>query len=473
MSQLLKLKFLQTVSTLVFMVSMCCSLAYMSQWLTPSGNDLRMEFEQVSNSDLSVLPAEVIDNQMPQIGRLVFYTSGLWSKWMGGFGGHLWRYLLFFGTLGGFWLACRKAEYEKPLFWLLIGPSFFFVVKYFYVIDFMLSLFFASWLIVSIQKKLPRWVVFALSFFMFYSKISSVVILSLLLTVFIPIKNWRKILGPIGLSLALSLFVFFVIRNGIHALGHRGHLWLEQPLLVMTSLGGHLFEPWKFFKIFNIQNQTFTLDLEWTFYAKLMVFCWLLIEMAMKDRKQFFTRFAGVLISCWISIAIIRDVPTVHDFTAYVGICYFGLAGIVWGVFPLVSSQKKYLIYVIFGLFFISDSFMWWRSYEEIKGSATKIGLSRYLAQTNSSVVVFFCQENVAEYEFSLTSQKVKYVLNPGDIAKIDYERSAFVVPKKCLHEGLKENLRPVLEEIKLKSRYLKNFVIGKDESYDVYAPVI
>lgn len=457
--------------------------ATLAHWLSPAPSDVRLSYAQTSPVENARLPREALDNHMPQLGMLPFWIDGKLMQTLGPVAPYLTRYGLFLLALVAFYLLflriIRPAS-EDPLEWttvffLTVSGTFLFSIKFFFWLDYLIVLPLAFLSVALIRRSPPGWVLFLLTLFVLYVKMSGFYILVTVWAIFLTPGELRKYAKPIGIALFLSVGVFF-LRWGFSTLADRGHSGLQmfpEYALMGVIL---LMKPWEILGFFDKAHQHIITDTGFFFFFKLGFILFLLLILIRRKEPHLFYRLgclAGVFLC---ALLLIRDHPTLHDFAAYNGVIELGLTSLVWLSYRAFQGRSRQFLLLGLSLLFTLEMTSWVRAYDELGPQISRLSLlsriRNHLGKNHS--LYLFCSWNVGEFEYYLPAEKIHYSLGNSPVAADDLKAhlpALLLLPKGCLHEKVTEEMHEkyarLVEEHSL--RHLATLPVERNQAYELF----
>lgn len=449
--------------------------------LEPSSFDMILELTTQKLAPV-LKPSIVLSNYRPQLGELTFLLTGESAKIFGVIGGYVIRYVLFLLNLLSFlyvfkeYLDHKRLNFQHSLFFLMTSClTFFAMIKYFYVVDFLTALLFSFLCLLAILQERSKIVVFVCMALAIYFKFSILLFLYPLLV--IGQKNHKalfKYIIPIGLATTFGLVMFFM-KNVENVLGQRGLFTILKHQGILNFIAVNIFAPWEFFKFFDQSVATYSL--QWSPYVilKFVFIVTLGVIIFRKNKLSASIDYFCLMASVVGIIAIQPFKPWFHDIGFYVGL--IGLLGMLisWKYNNLIFSKK--FSFIIF-LIFLGDFYYWNQSIKNVGSVTTKLELQDTLKSEISKNQVtdlyLYCMNNIGEFEWNLSKTqnlKIHYIVDAFDIEenlnrKIT-QKSLWLFPKKCLHENPPHNIG---EDPSVYASFKREFYLNSMEYYRLYS---
>ena len=446
--------------------------------LEPSSFDMILELTILKMAPV-LKPSIVLSNYRPQLGQLTFILTGEAAKTFGIIGGYVIRYVLFLLNLVTFlyvfkeYLEYKKFDFKSSIFFLMTTClTFFAMIKYFYVVDFLTALLFAFISLLMILQGRSKTAVFLSIAVSIYFKFSILLFLYPLLV--IGQKNHKallKYLMPIGLATAFGLIMFFM-KSVEHVLGQRGLFTILKHEGILNFIIINIFAPWEFFKFFDQSVATYSL--QWSPYLILKLVLILILGgmIFLKNKLSATIDFICVMASIVGIIAIQPFKPWFHDIGFYVGM--IGLLGMLisWKYKTLIFSKRiGFLVVAIF----IGDFYSWNESIKAVGAVTTKLELQNSLKHEISTNQVtdlyLFCMNNIGEFEWNNPGLKIHYIVDAQDLKdnlnSAVTKKSLWLFPKKCLHETPPQSIG---DDPSVHASFKREFYLNSMEYYRLYS---
>lgn len=449
--------------------------------LEPSSFDMILELTTLKMAPI-LKPSIELSNYRPQLGQMTFLLTGESSKIFGIFGGYAIRYLLFLLNIVVFfhvfkeYVEDKKINYKNSIFFLLTaGLTFFAMIKYFYVVDFLTALLFSFLSLLAILQNRSKKIVFVFIALAIYFKFS--ILLFLFPLLIIGQRDHKELLKytlPIGIATVLGLVMFFM-KSVEHVLGQRGVFTILKHEGILNFMTVNIFAPWEFFKFFDQSVATYSL--EWTPYILIKLILILILVASIFQKHKLpaiidivcvFTSFVGI-------VAIQPNNPWFHDVGFYTGI--IGLFGmmIAWKYQSIVFHKNLCIIVIAL---FIGDFYYWNQSIKSVGHVTTKFDLQESLkheiAANQVTDLYLYCRNNIGEFEWNLrgnSNLKIHYILDEQDISenlnRPVTSKSLWLFPKKCLHENPPANIG---DDPSISAAFRREFYLNSMEYYRLYS---
>lgn len=449
--------------------------------LEPSSFDMILELTTLKLAPI-LKSSIVLSNYRPQLGDLTFFITGGTAKAFGIIGGYVIRYVLFVLNVLVFlhvfkeYLEDKKLNYKSAIFFLMTaGLTFFAMVKYFYVVDFLTALLFSFISLLVILQNRSKMTVFVCVAIAIYFKFSILIFLFPLLVIGQKRhKDLIKYVIPIALATALGLGMFF-IKSVDHVLGQRGLFTILKHEGILNFIAVNILAPWEFFKIFD--QSVATSSLPWSFYMiiKLVLILVLVSIIFIKNKLSFIVDFLCILVAIIGIIAIQPHDPWFHDISFYVGIIGLLAMVIAWKYKEIIFNQNLSIIVIAL---FLGDFYYWNQSIKNVGLVTTKLELQESLKHevtaNNVTDLYLYCMNNIGEFEWNLRGNqnlKIHYIVDVQDIQenlnRPVTSKSLWLFPKKCLHENPPQNIG---NDPSMSASFKREFYLNSMEYYRLYS---
>ncbi|MEA9356713.1 hypothetical protein SHI21_10880 [Bacteriovorax sp. PP10] len=449
--------------------------------LEPSSFDMILELTTLKLAPF-LKSSIVLSNYRPQLGDLTFLITGGAAKTFGIIGGYVIRYVLFVLNIVVFfhvfkeYLEDKKLNYKNSIFFLMTsGLTFFAMIKYFYVVDFLTALLFSFISLLVILQNRSKMTAFVCVVIAIYFKFSILIFLFPLLV--IGQRNHKelfKYVMPISLATALGLGMFFM-KSVDHVLGQRGLFTILSHEGILNFIAVNIFAPWEFFKFFDQSVANYSL--QWSPYIiiKLVLILVLASMIFIKNKLNAIVDFLCVLASLIGIIAIQPHDPWFHDISFYVGM--IGLLAMVmaWKYKTIIFGRNLSIVVIAL---FLGDFYYWNQSIKSVGLVTTKLELQdsikREVAMNNVTDLYLYCMNNIGEFEWNLRGNqnlKIHYVLDAqdlqGNLNRPVTSKSLWLFPKKCLHENPPQSIG---NDPSMSASFKREFYLNSMEYYRLYS---
>lgn len=451
----------------------------LGRWLNPAPSDIRLSFEQTSPAQNSLLPQRALDNHMPQLGKIPFWIDGKLMEIFGRYSPYVSRYLLFLISVAMMYFLfiryIRPAE-ESPgewslLFLMTLSGSFFFMIKFFFWLDYLVSIPLALGVVILMRKNAPSVAVFILTMIILYVKISAFFILLTFFGIFAGTELLRKYRIPLILASLVSVTGFF-LRWGSEPFSDRGETFINEFASYFLMGLNLLMKPWRFFGFFDKSAQELITNLGPFLLVKLILFIAVTIWLLLRKNPGFKFRIICIILSFVSALVLLRDTPTLHDFAAYSGVVELGILSLFWIAYRELDTRYK--IPSLIGFFFITSVqfFFWSADLAKLEATVPKLSLTREVIDhmdNGKKNLILFCAANVGEFEYFLEQGQIHYSL--WDDAFPHTGNAILLVPERCQHEVISDSMRKKYAGIlsKTGANYLKTVKIDRNQIYGIY----
>ena len=417
--------------------------------LEPSSFDMILELTTLKLAPV-LNPSVELSNYRPQLGQLTFLLTGESAKLFGIIGGYVVRYVLFIFNILVLIFVFKEYLEEKKInylngtfFFMTTGLTFFAMIKYFYVVDFLTALLFSFISLLAVLQSRSKAVVFVCVTLAIYFKFSILLFLFPLLVIGQrEHKNLFKYVVPVSAATIVGVILFFM-KSVEHVLGQRGLFTVLKHEGILNFMAVNVFAPWEFFSFFDQSVASY--GLSWSPYIVVKVFLILTLSsiVFIKHKLAATIDFFCVMTSFIGIIAIQPNDPWFHDVGFYVGIIGLFMMIIAWKYQSIIFTSKLALIIITL---FVGDFYYWNQSIKNVGLVTTKLELQealRHEISTNKVTDLYlYCRNNIGEFEWNLrgnSNLKIHYVVTAEDIAQNTNRpitsKSLWLFPKKCLHE--------------------------------------
>lgn len=449
--------------------------------LEPSSFDMILELTTLKLAPV-LKSSIVLSNYRPQLGEATFLLTGEASKTFGIIGGYVARYVLFILNILVLLhifkehLEDKKLNYKNSIFFLMTsGLTFFAMIKYFYVVDFLTALLFSFISLLAILQNRSKIAVFVCITLAIYFKFSILLFLFPLLVVGQRThKELIKYAFPIGLATLVGLGMFFM-KSVEHVLGQRGLFTILKHEGILNFIAVNVFAPWEFFKFFDQSVATYSL--QWSPYIgiKVVLILFLASMILMKKKLNAIIDFLCVLASFIGIIAIQPYKPWFHDIGFYIGLIGLLAMVIAWKYRTIIFTKNISIIVIAL---FLGDFYYWNQSIKSVGLVTTKLelqdSLKQEIAMNNVTDLYLYCMNNIGEFEWNLRGQKnlkIHYLVDSKEILenlnRPANSNSLWLFPKKCLHEIPPQNIG---NDPTVSASFKRGFYLNSMEYYRLYS---
>lgn len=449
--------------------------------LEPSSFDMILELTTLKLAPV-LKSSIVLSNYRPQLGEATFLLTGEASKIFGIIGGYVVRYVLFILNILVLlhifkeYLEDKRLNYKNSIFFLLTSSlTFFAMIKYYYVVDFLTSLLFSFISLLVILQNRSRPAAFICIVLAIYFKFSILLFLFPLLV--IGQRSHEKLIKyafPIGLATIVGLGMFFM-KSVDHVLGQRGLFTILKHDGILNFMAINIFAPWEFFKFFDQSVATYSL--QWSPYIiiKLILILILTLIIFIRNKLHAIVDFICVLASLIGIIAIQPYEPWFHDVGLYIGLIGLLVMVIAWKYRSVIFIRKFYIIVIVL---FLGDFYYWNQSIKRVGFVTTKLelqdSLKNEINRNNVTDLYLYCKNNIGEFEWNLRGSqnlKIHYVVDSKDIQenlnRSVSSKSLWLFPKKCLHENPPPNIG---NDPSVSASFNREFYLNSMEYYRLYS---
>ena len=449
--------------------------------LEPSSFDMILELTLLKLAPI-LKPSVELSNYRPQLGQMTFFITGEFANVFGVIGGYLVRYGLFILNVWALfhifkeYLEKKSTNYKNSIFFIMTtGLTFFAMIKYFYVVDFLTALFFSFISLLVVLQRRSQVTAFICIALAIYFKFSILIFLFPLLIIGQrEHKDLFKYVLPISAATIVGLFMFFM-KSVEHVLGQRGLFGILKHEGILNFMAVNVFAPWEFFNFFDQSVSSYWLP--WSFYILIKAFLILILVLTIfiKNKRAASVDCLCVIVSFVGIIAIQPSTPWFHDVGFYVGIIGLLAMIISWKYHSIIFSKK--IGFIVIALF-IGDFYYWNQSINSVGHVITKFELQESLRneiyENEVTDLYLYCRNNIGEFEWNLRNSpklKIHYVVEAEDVAQSVHRpvtsKSIWLFPKKCLHEAAPPNIgeAPFVGAI-----FKRDFYLNSMEHYRLYS---
>ncbi len=452
-------------------------------WLTPAPSDIRLSFEQTSPLENSRLPQEALDNHMPQLGKGTFWLDGLLMRAFGHCSPYVVRYTLFVVSLFLMYLLYLRVyrrEGDDSLDWslvflLTITGTFFFSIKFFFWLDYLVVLPLSLSAALLILRNSSPVILFLLTIVILYVKISGFFILFTIFGMFLQTSQLKRY--AIWLITAVSLSVgYFIVKWGFASVADRGHSGILNFSAYSLMALNLLTKPWLIFSFFDKASQRIITSLDWIVGLKMLMYFSALAFLIHRKAPGLIFRVLCILAGFICSLVILRDHPTLHDFAAYNGIIELGLIALLWLCYREFDQRQKKICLTLYSVIFALQVFVWSQGLRAIEPVLSRADLVERLKdelKTRKNLFLF-CSWNVGEFEYFLKDVRIHYSLWEKPFLNeelIDARPALLLIPRKCMHEKVTDEMRKKYYQLKVNvpMHFIDTLQIDKNQVYDLY----